>query len=42
MNNRQRVHTALEGNPVDRCPVTASYNQLYYPDRFSALTGRPW
>jgi hypothetical protein len=42
MTNKQRVHAALEGKPVDRCPVSASYNYLYFPDHFAELTGRPW
>ncbi len=43
MTNKQRVHAALEGKPVDRCPVTAMYNQLYHDDHFSELTGlSPW
>jgi hypothetical protein len=41
MNNKQRVHASLEGKPVDRYPVTASYNQLYYQDHFAELTGKP-
>ncbi len=42
MTNKQRVHAAFEGKPVDRCPITACYNQLYYADHFTELTGRPW
>jgi len=41
MTNKQRVHAALEGKPVDRCPVTSLYNQLYQDDHFSELTGLP-
>ena len=41
MNNKQRVHAALEGKPVDRCPVTSLYNFLYQLDHFSELTGWP-
>jgi uroporphyrinogen-III decarboxylase len=41
MTNKQRVHAALEGRPVDRCPVTALYNQLYQDDHFHELTGLP-
>lgn len=42
MTSKQRIHAALEGKPVDRCPVTASYNQLYFQDHVAELTGRPW
>ncbi len=41
MTNKQRVHAALEGKPVDRCPVTSLYNFLYQQDHFSELTGLP-
>lgn len=41
MTNRERVLAALEGRPVDRCPVTSLYHQLYYQDHFSELTGLP-
>ncbi len=41
MTNKQRVHAALEGRPVDRCPVTSLYNFLYQLDHFSELTGLP-
>ncbi len=41
MTNKQRVHAALEGRPVDRFPVTSLYNQLYQDDHFSELTGLP-
>ena len=41
MTNKQRVLNALEGNPVDRCPVTSLYNFLYQLDHFSELTGLP-
>jgi hypothetical protein len=39
MTSKQRVHAALEGRPVDRPPVTALYNMLYYQDHFPELTG---
>lgn len=42
MTSKQRVHAALEGRPVDRCPVTASYSQLYFQDHVAAITGGPW
>lgn len=42
MTSKERVHAALEGKPVDRCPVTADYSQLYFPDHIEELTGRPW
>ncbi len=42
MTNKQRVHAALEGKPVDRCPVTVSYNQLYFQDHVAEITGGPW
>ncbi len=43
MTNKQRVHAALEGKPVDRPPVTSLYNFLYQQDHFSELTGlTPW
>ena len=35
MTNKQRVHAALEGRPVDRCPVTSLYCQLYHLDHFA-------
>jgi uroporphyrinogen-III decarboxylase len=41
MTNKQRVRAALEGKPVDRCPVTSLYNFLYQLDHFSELTGLP-
>jgi hypothetical protein len=41
MTNKQRVYAALEGKPVDRCPVTSLYNFLYQQDHFSELTGLP-
>lgn len=41
MTNKERVHAALEGNPVERTPVTSLYNHLYRRDHFSELTGRP-
>ncbi len=41
MTNKQRVCAALEGKPVDRCPVTSLYNFLYQLDHFSELTGLP-
>ncbi len=41
MTNKQRVHAALDGKPVDRCPVTSLYNFLYQLDHFSELTGLP-
>jgi len=41
MTNKERVHAALEGQPVDRCPVTSLYNFLYQQDHFSELTGLP-
>ena len=41
MNSKQRVINALEGRPVDRCPVTSLYNFLYQLDHFGELTGMP-
>jgi len=41
MTNKQRVHAVLEGTPVDRCPVTSLYSQLYWRDHFRQVTGRP-
>lgn len=41
MTNKQRIHAALEGKPVDRPPVTSLYNQLYHLDHFEELTGIP-
>ncbi|MBM3499685.1 MAG: hypothetical protein FJX74_13580 [Armatimonadetes bacterium] len=41
MTPKERVHAALEGRPVDRPPVTALYNHLYYQDHFCELTGLP-
>lgn len=39
MSSKQRVHSVLEGKPVDRFPVTAIYNMLIYDDFFSKITG---
>ncbi len=41
MTNKARVHAALEGKPVDRCPVTSLYSFLYQQDHFAELTGLP-
>lgn len=41
MTSRERVHAALEGRPIDRCPVTSLYGFLYQQDHFSELTGLP-
>ncbi|HOF89854.1 MAG TPA: uroporphyrinogen decarboxylase family protein [Armatimonadota bacterium] len=41
MTNKDRMRRALEGKPVDRCPVTSLYNFLYQQDHFSELTGLP-
>jgi len=41
MTNKERVIAALQGNPVDRMPVTSLYNMLYHQDHFSELTGLP-
>ena len=41
MTKKQRVHAALDGRPVDRCPVTSLYNFLYQQDHFTELTGFP-
>ena len=41
MNQKQRVHAALEGKPVDRFPVAVPYIQLFNQDHYSKLTGRP-
>jgi len=41
MTNKERVHAVLEGKPVDRFPVTAIYNFLYYADHFAEVTGEP-
>ena len=41
MTDKERVHAALEGRPVDRMPVTSLYNFLYHQDHFAELTGRP-
>jgi uroporphyrinogen-III decarboxylase len=35
------MHAVLEGRPVDRMPVWASYSQLYHQDHFDELTGLP-
>lgn len=42
MLSKDRVHAALEGNAVDRYPVTALYSYLTYMDRFEELTGEPF
>jgi len=41
MTNKERVQAALEGRPVDRCPVTSLYHYLYRMDHFTELTGLP-
>ena len=41
MTNKERVHAALAGKPVDRYPVTSLYNFLYQDDHFAELTGLP-
>lgn len=41
MTNKERVHAVLEGRPVDRLPVHASYAHLYHEDHFAELTGQP-
>lgn len=41
MTNKQRVHAALEGKPVDRNPVTVLYNFLYIRDHFEELSCVP-
>ena len=41
MNNKQRMHAVLEGKPIDRMPVWASYSQLYHQDHFDELTDMP-
>lgn len=41
MTNKQRVLNALDGKPVDRCPVASLYHFLYEQDHFSELTGLP-
>lgn len=41
MTNKQRVHAALDGKPVDRMPVGVMYGHLYELDHFSELTGQP-
>jgi uroporphyrinogen decarboxylase len=40
MTNKERIHRVLEGKTIDRMPVTVLYNQLYYLDHFSELTGK--
>ncbi|MFZ2655682.1 MAG: uroporphyrinogen decarboxylase family protein [Victivallales bacterium] len=40
MTDKERMHAALEGRPVDRTPGTMLYSMLYYRDHFSELTGR--
>ncbi len=41
MTPKHRIHASLSGLPVDRPPVTALYNMLYYQDHFSELTDLP-
>ena len=41
MTDKENVHAALEGEPVSRTPVAASYSHLYHCDHFAELTGRP-
>lgn len=41
MTNKERMHAALEGKPLDRLPVTSLYSQLYQQDHFGELTGLP-
>ena len=40
-SGKARVHAALEGQPVDRFPVTALYSMYYQADHFTELTGMP-
>jgi uroporphyrinogen-III decarboxylase len=43
LSNKQRIHAALAGQPVDRLAVTSLYNQLYILDHYSELTDQsPW
>ncbi len=43
MTDKERIYNSLEGKPIDRMPVTVLYNQLYFMDHFSELTGKePW
>ncbi len=39
MNNKTRVYAVMAGQPVDRCPVTSLYHDLYHLDHFTELTG---
>lgn len=41
MTSKERVNAVLEGKPVDRCPITVPYVNLYHRDHFSELTGKP-
>jgi len=41
LTNKERVHAALVGDPVDRMPVTVLTHHLYLEDHFAELTGRP-
>ena len=41
MTNKERMHNALAGRPVDRYPVTSVYNHLYQRDHFAELSGEP-
>jgi len=41
VTNKERVHAALEGRPVDRFPVTVLYGLYYHMDRFAELTDLP-
>ncbi len=40
MTAKERINNALEGKTVDRMPVTVLYNQLYFRDHFTELTGK--
>ena len=40
MNSKELIIASLEGKPVDRMPVTASYAFLYQQDHFAELTGK--
>lgn len=40
LTNKQRIYAALQGEKVDRMPVTSLYNQLYILDHYSELTGQ--
>ncbi len=41
MNEKERMTTAYQGQPIDRPPVVSPYQRLYFKDHFAELSGLP-